>query len=159
MPTKARVTIYDTALDAMFAPGGDVWGWLINEVSRAHLAAALAEVPKRSGELARQHNVSVTPYRRGLRYSLGNYADYAAFVHYGTDGPIVANGTRTVQRRWGAYDPHERANRLLVLPPGGGYPHKIWTREVRGQAANPWIERAAEIALGKYGYRGHGFAG
>lgn len=139
--TVTRVTIYDRNLDLLFLPGGDAWKWM-EEVGREHLAMALIEAPRRTGALASQHNLALTPYKRGVRYSVGNYADYAKFVHDGTIGPIVATG--------GGF--------LGPLTPWGPFPGG-YIREASGQTANPWIENAAKIVLAKYGYTGGGYPG
>lgn len=135
--TVTRVTIYDRNLDRLFLPGGDAWDWM-ERVGREHISMAIIEAPRRSGNLARQHNLALTPYRRGVRYSVGNYAEYAEYVHGGTFGPIVALG--------GGF--------MGPLSPWGVH-GTAYVREVSGQTANPWIARAADIVLAKYGYTGN----
>lgn len=139
--TVTRVTIYDRNLDLLFLPGGDAWNWM-ERVGRQHLAMALIEVPRRTGGLAAQHNLALTPYKRGVRYTVGNYADHSEYVHQGTIGPIVATGGGFMGplAPWGPY-------------PGGYIP------KASGQSANPWIARAADIALAKYGYVGNAYPG
>lgn len=139
--TVTRVTIYDRNLDRLFLPGGDAWDWM-ERVGREHVSMAIIEAPKRTMNLARQHNLALTPYRRGVRYSVGNYADYAEYVHGGTIGPILPHG----------------GDWLGPLAPWGVYPGG-YIREASGQRANPWIERAADIVLAKYGYAGGGYPG
>jgi hypothetical protein len=167
MPTEVRVTIYDRNIDAMFMPGGDTWRWL-EGVGREHMAMALVEVPRRTNQLAASHNLALTPYkRRGVRYSVGNYARHAYWVHEGTDTPIVARHGFT---DGGAPKPSRfKSGRVTGMYTPGGLPMlhlKPWgihgyksVYAVRGQEANPWIARAAEFALAKYGYVGNDFPG
>jgi len=149
MATTVRVTIYDANIQALFVDGpqGDVWNWM-ERVGRRHLGAALVEVPRRSGFLASQHNLALTPYKRfGVRYSVGNYADYANYVHGGTTGPIMAGN--------GFWDDGRRA----MMGPMAAWMGRnaLYAHTVNGQAANPWIARAADIALAPYGFTGNPF--
>lgn len=125
MPT--RVTIYDTAVDSLFAPGQDVWRFMAG-LGTEHLNAAIAFAPSRSNLLRASHYPVpiMTPNgRRGWRYTIRNDASYAEYVHRGTTGPITANGD------------------FLSVPMFRGtmYP-RFQTRSVAGQTANPWIDRA-----------------
>lgn len=146
--TVTRVTIYDRNLDLLFLPGGDAWDWL-ERVGREHLAMALVEVPRRSGRLAASHNLALTPYRRGVRYSVGNYAEHAEWVHSGTTGPITTGD--------GFWEDGKRAF-MGPMTPWGGH-STVWAPVVSGQKANPWIANAATYALAKYGYRGNAYPG
>lgn len=147
MPTTTRVTIYDRNIDRLFLGGGDVWDWM-ERVGREHLMMALVEVPRRTGSLAAAHNLALTPYKkRGVRYSVGNYADHADYVHGGTTGPIVA-GT-------GFWDDGSIAY-MGPMAPWMGH-NARYARSVSGQDANPWLSRAADIVLAKYGYHGNAY--
>lgn len=149
MATVVRVTIYDRNIDRLFLPGGDVWDWM-RDVGAEHLRMALVEVPRRSGSLASKHNLALTPYgKRGVRYSVGNYADHAYWVHEGTTGPITTGG--------GFWDDGRRAF-LGPMAPWMGR-NTLFATSVSGQEANPWIARAGDIVLAKYGYTGNAFPG
>lgn len=147
--TNVRVTIYDRNIAALFVPGpqGQVWNWL-EMVGRIHMAEALRQAPMRSGHLRSMHNLALTPYKRfGARYSVGNYADYAPYVYFGTTGPIVAGN--------GFWDDGRRAF-LGPMAPWMGY-NTLFAPSVDGQDANPWIARAADVALAPYGFTGNPF--
>jgi hypothetical protein len=147
--TRTRVTIYDANIDRIFLPGGDVWGFM-EMLGRMHLSMALIEVPRRTGFLASQHNLAVTPYKkRGVRYSVGNYADHSEYVHQGTTGPIAAGN--------GWWD-DGRPAMMGPMPPHMGR-NAVYQQFVAGQTANPWIARSADIVLARFGYTGNAFPG
>lgn len=135
MPTTTRVTIYDTQVDRIFLPGGDVWDYM-REVGDEHYRWASIYAPTRTYFLLSQMaGPFVMPYngRRGVRYSVGNYAPYANFVHGGTTGPIY--GKTELEGLEGTW--------LWVRPmPYSWYPAGGWFGWVDGQTANPWIRRA-----------------
>lgn len=142
--TVTRVTIYDVNVDSLFQEGGDAWEWM-RRVGTEHLMMALIEVPRRSGELARQHNLALTPVgKRHVRYTVGNYAEYAEYVHGGTTGPIMAGN--------GFWDD----GRPAYMGPMAPWMDRttLYARSVSGQEANPWIANAADTVLAKYGYKG-----
>ena len=147
MPTTARVTIYDRNIDSLFLGGGDVWNWM-ERTGREHLMMALVEVPRRTGGLAAAHNLALTPYqKRGVRYSVGNYAEHALWVHEGTR-PIITAGT-------GFWDDGRIAYMGPMAPWMGR--NTLYAPWVSGQDANPWIANAAGIVLAKYGYTGNAY--
>lgn len=138
--TRTRVTIYPPAVESLFLEGGDVWNWM-ERVGRANLMEALWQVPRRSGFLASQHNLALTPagqYR--TRYSVGNYADYAPYVRDGTTGPIQAGN--------GFWDDGTRAM-MGPMAPWMGHT-TVWAHSVRGQEANDWLGRSRDITLARY---------
>lgn len=139
MADPVRVTIYDTAVDGLFRPGGQAWNWL-GLLGTEHLNLAIAFAPARSGHLKSSHYPApiMTSYtsggQRGSRYTIRNDADYALYVHEGTNGPITASGENG-----------------LWVPVFRGIPYPRHSRpSVRGQAANPWITRAGEVALAPF---------
>jgi hypothetical protein len=121
-----RVTIYDSGIDMVFAPGQDVWKFMTG-LGTAHLNAAIAFAPSRTNHLRASHYPApiMTPHRRGWRYTIRNDAAYAEYVHRGTTGPIMAHGG------------------YLWVPTvrGSGWPRHL-ARSVAGQTANPWIDKA-----------------
>jgi hypothetical protein len=60
--TRTRVTIYPPAVESLFLGGGDVWNWM-ERVGRVNTMEAIREAPRRSGYLASQHNLALTPAR------------------------------------------------------------------------------------------------
>lgn len=144
-----KVTVYDTAVDGLFRPGGDAWHWLAL-VGTEHLNLAIAFAPSRSGVLKASHYpvAIMTPYRtvggrQGSRYTVRNDAPYAAYVHEGTldKAPIVGD-VKEVNGEVGTW------MSVPVMRGVGG--RRFWTQSVAGQKANPWIERAAEVALAPF---------
>ncbi len=136
MAEPVRVTIYDTQVDKLFQPGGNVWHTM-GLIGMEHLNAAIMFAPRRSGHLAASHYpvAILTPYqKRGVRYTIRNDADYALYVHGGTVGPI--HGWEGIG--W------------MTVPPYRGAPFKVPMLEVSGQDANPWIQRAADYALAPF---------
>lgn len=137
MADPYRVTIYDNQVDAMWSPaGGEVYGWL-RRLGQEHLAVARRTTPRRSGNLAGEfYPVPImTPVgKRNWRYTIRNDADYAAYVHDGTSGPIYPHGTHL----WIRPAPHSR------------YQRGARRLSVKGQSANPWITEAGAFVLGPY---------
>jgi hypothetical protein len=136
--TRTRVTIYPPAVESLFLSGGDVWNWM-ERVGRENTIEAIREAPRRSGHLASMHNLALTPARQyAVRYSVGNYADYARYVREGTTGPIQA----------GFWDDGKHAY-LGPMSPWGGHA-TVWAFQVSGQQANDWLSRARNRVLARY---------
>lgn len=134
-----RVTIYDTKVTGIFLPGGDGWHFM-GLVGTEHLNQAIAFAPSRTGTLKASHYPVpiMTPYRApggavGCRYTIRNDAPYADYVHGGTTGPIMGH-------RGYLWVPQRR---------GSSWPRYL-ARSVAGQDANPWLEKAAAVALAPY---------
>lgn len=122
-----RVTIYDSGIDLVFAPGQDVWKFMAL-LGTEHLNAAIAFAPSRTGTLKAAHYpvpIMTPTSRRGWRYTIRNDAEHSEWVHRGTTGPIMAHGN------------------FMSVPMfrGAMYP-RFQARSVAGQTANPWIDRA-----------------
>lgn len=138
MPTKVRVTVYESAIAAEFLPGGQAWNQM-TLIGSDVAQVAIRTAPSRTGNLRRQHNVAVTPVGKyQCRFSVGNYADYADYVHGGTTGPIMPHGDKL----WIRAAPYSR------------YPHGAVRFSVAGQKANPWIRDAAEAVGPRWGFTG-----
>lgn len=121
-----RVTIYDTGIDMVFAPGQNVWKFMAL-LGTEHLQAAIMFAPSRTNHLRASHYPVpiMTPRgRRGWRYTIRNDAEYSEYVHRGTYGPI-----------------RPRFKRNLKFPVRGGI-GMIYAPSVAGQTANQWIDRA-----------------
>lgn len=158
---QVRSTVYDTVIEQWFQPGGDVWKQT-RELGVDHMRFAKIKAPKRTGQLARSHNLRLTPFGKlHVRYHLGNYAPYAAAVALGTDGPIRSDKwtprnkwlgpkgqpLRTFIRR------QRRITGFMVLrrAPSSWYPER-WVRQfVKGQDANDWIYSAFLTARRSWG--------
>lgn len=136
------VTIYESRIAGLFSPGaaGDAFmRRFLGDTSS--YARALA--PRRTSELANSHR-TLGPVRRGrygLRGQVVNTADYAAFVHNGTTGPI----TSTRPNGWMRLPPSGRA--AVLDGPNAG---PVYRRSVRGQRANPWLDRAGTLTARRY---------
>lgn len=145
MPTAVRVTIKDSAVTMeLSSPAGDNWAFM-RKIGQEHAWQAALRAPSRTSNLKRSHNLALTPRgTTGVQASVGNYADYARYVHEGTQGPITAHG-------WDDGSPAFMAIRPAPHSwfPGGGF-----ARSVAGQTANPWIAEAAEDVYPKYGFKG-----
>lgn len=127
MAAPVRVTIYDSKVDLLFAPGQDVWRYMV-ALGTEHLNASIAFAPSRTGSLKLAHYPVpiMTPVgRRSWRYTIRNDSDHAEYVHRGTTGPIFANGSYL----W------------VPMVRGTNWP-RFHARSVAGQIANPWIDRA-----------------
>jgi hypothetical protein len=121
-----RVQVYDSRIQEMFNPGGSVHKWTRDLAIRV-LDRSMRECPKRTSFLAFSHDFSVGTNHFGTVGYVKNHAEYAVFVHEGTRDVIFPV-----------------TNKYLVVRP---HPHSHYTRYtsrrwVRGQHANPWMERA-----------------
>lgn len=126
----SRVKVYDLEIEKMFRRNGEV-GRYQRDLRRDMKTEAIRQSPKRSGDIARSHSDggSLMSGRLRSRGYIRNSSGHASFVHEGTSGPI-----------------RPKTARFLRLPPGAGHP-AIYARSVAGQAANPWIARAARTVL------------
>lgn len=135
MAGPVRVTIYDSKVDGLFAPGQDVWQFM-SLLGTEHLNAAIAFAPSRTAHLKGSHYPApiMTPNgRRGWRYTIRNDAEYALYVHRGTVGPILPKGE------------------FLSVPVYRGLlaPRRL-VGSVSGQTPNPWIDRAWDFVAPRY---------
>lgn len=130
--------IYYRELAGEFRSRGQGGRW-INMVGKQMLILSKNQAPSRSGKLRRSHGKS----RGRVGVGFGNqytqvyhiYADapHAEYVHEGTHSPITAKGGGRMR-----------------LPAGGGY-GVLYRKSVRGQKANPWLDRACTTIAIRYG--------
>lgn len=122
----------------LYARGGPGGGW-IYRVSVDMMRESKAEAPKRTRALANAHSITrgrgVNQY--AATYHVVNSSDHAEHVHFGT----ANNGA--------GYIYPTNATRLS-LPAGNGFP-RMAPRRVRGQRANPWLDRACTRVAIRYG--------
>lgn len=127
------VRVFDSRVDAMSEPAGDVWRWTRQQSREtAELASILAPVGQ-TGRLASNIDYSVTPVPHGCVGTATAAMRYAEWVHEGTGvyGPIGIPITPTSGQimvfRWWQFD-------------GGS---KVWKlRSVRGQRPQPFLSQA-----------------
>ena len=93
MPTAVRVSVNDSAVAMeLSTPPGENWKFM-QKLGTEHAWQAAIRAPSRTTNLKRSHNLALTPVgSTGVRASVGNYADYARYVHEGTYGPITSPG-------------------------------------------------------------------
>lgn len=139
---KATVRIYDSRVDDLFTPNGVV-GRGTGRLGQEAKAIATKIAPrnkygKSDGPgLANLHRYRTGVGRRGRYFTstLINEASYAVFVHEGTVGPITPR------------------NPLKKMPIAGTANNVFAFAEVvRGQSANPWMEKAGITAMRRLGY-------
>lgn len=134
---RYRRTVIDRpAMSRLFVRGGDVYDWVDDRVEGIARRARIG-APGRSGYLSRMHRHSTarrSTYR--VRGRVANNADYALFPHEGTNGPIKSNRGKMLGR--------------MAPGPKGAVP---FAKQVSGQAANPWLVRAARKELARYQIR------
>lgn len=125
--------IYYRNIRGLYRRGGPGGGW-IYRVSVQMMAEAKREAPARSGSLRRAHSISrgrgVNQY--AATYHVANSSDHAEYVHFGTRSPITGRG------------------KAMRLAPGNGY-GVLYRKMVRGQKANPWLDRACTRVAIRYG--------
>lgn len=132
-----KIVIYDSRVDSLFQPRGVVWDEIV-QIGRETKAEATLRAPVNKNGVSQglkfKHNIRTIPLgRRRGQTQIENTADYAAFVHEGTMGPITRpnGGLMTV----GA-----SAQRIFAL-----------SEVVAGQDANPWLEDSAVAVVRRRG--------
>ena len=125
---SVRVVVYDSRIQAMSAPGGDVYRYA---QGKARTTAALAEVeaPKRSGRRAASFRTDPRTVRNGAVARVRANAHYAVYVHEGTTGPITGHSGR------------------LWVPVAPRSAKRRWMDSVSGQSANPFLARALSASM------------
>lgn len=134
-----RIEIFDSRIDGLFQPRGFVHREIVKLTAETKaLAIATAPINKNG---ASQGMATPTRHKsetknRGGRYTtskITNTAPYAAFVHEGTTGPIFSDS----------------GNKMPVGQSAGNiFAYRLI---VRGQRAQPWLERAAMTAARRRG--------
>lgn len=133
--SRVRTSVNSTQIARAFLPGGMVWDNMRRFMFTSK-TAAIGDAPKRTGHLASTIGTVLTPAGKNqCRGTLYADADYARFV---------IGGTSTI-----------RANMKVRLAPHSyytvpnskfGYPG-VLRREVRGQRANDFLDRAVGRAF------------
>lgn len=138
MAVGFTVRIDRKALSGEFQTRGQAGRW-IRMVGREMLALSKNQAPSRSGGLRRSHGISRGRVGMGwgnqyaAAYNIYADAGHAEYVHQGTRSPITARGGGKMR-----------------LSPGGGY-GVLYRRSVRGQKANPWLDRACTAIAIRFG--------
>lgn len=127
---SVRVVVYDSRIQAMSAPGGDVFRYAQHKAQRA-AAYGKAFAPKRTGALAAGIRSDTRTVVQGAVGRARSTARHSAWVHEGTYGPIVA--THSPEGMW-------------VPRRKFGF-RRGWRQEVAGQRANPFLDRALSAAM------------
>jgi hypothetical protein len=130
-----RIKVFETAIHAMFQPGGIVY-----EEARE---SAKLDAPSRTGELAA--SIRVSSERRATRKMVGFQvradAPYAYWVHEGVDHPIHPQGLFMIVPRFPEYGP--RGPRTLDNP----LMEKRY--EVEGQPSQPFLRQNLEYVMSR----------
>lgn len=128
---EVYVVVYDTKVDAMNTPGGDVYRY-VDHKTEASMVAAKAFAPKRTGRLAGgiRKDVRTTSRDRVIgRVRSTRY--YSQWVHEGT-GPLI----------------HAQGDYMNLPAYRGAAPgHRIKRAVVRGQAANPFLTEGLSVGM------------
>lgn len=137
MAQAYRVTVYRRNLSAQFQRGGQGFRWLDRVRLAMHRGCereAATTVGVRSGELVRSHDSfirGVNQYRADA--TIWNSADHAQFVHEGVPGRIFPHGD------------------FLWVPIRRGGASRTKRTSVKGQLANPWMDRACQRVAYRHG--------
>lgn len=133
---RVRVTVNQTAIQSIFLSGGDAFEYA-RRLGAETMEVAMLSCPFRSGELKNSHGFTTTPVGKyKCQFTVHNDAEHAMYVHEGT--LMVAPITSTTPGKY------------MFLRPGPLYDvrKRLW---VRGQSANPWMERSMEAVLERHG--------
>lgn len=144
MAVSYRVQVYRRNISAIMKAGqGNRW---IYRVSVEMMSAAKADAPSRTNTLRRSHRISRMPGTNQYmaRYSIENTADHADWVH---DGTSYISGVMRVPKTPGPARGADLPRSQIFWTDGlNGRP-----MGVRGQNANPWLERACSRVAMRYG--------
>ena len=144
----AKVIVYDEAIVRLIQRGdGHFW---IRRKANAIRGTALALAPARTGRLKGSHRVTQNRDAGGrfqTGFIISATAPYARYVHEGT-GPWIYPANGKFLRLPGV---NRTASRNSFRGPNGNPrpgrtgERSTVVRKVRGQKANPWLERAARF--------------
>ncbi len=135
MAFSYRTTVYRRNLQAQFQSGGQGYRWLDKVRLQMH-RAAVAGSPVRSGEIKASHRSFISGINQwACRAEIANDADHADYVHEGT----LSRPPRPVD---GPY---------MRVPIAPGATRRFNARAVRGQAPNPWLDRACASVARRHG--------
>lgn len=146
-PGRYDVHVGRAAIDSLFLGTGDTAQFGQRLARRIGVGATLG-APKRSGILATSHSTTgwlkEGPFHG--RTKVINTAKYAAAVHDGVPGSIFPKRGKWLVIKVG-YHAAGFTNGRKGRVRGKTETGKIWKTSVRGQRANPWLQRAADAVL------------
>jgi hypothetical protein len=128
MPGEVRVVVYDSRIQAMSAPGGQVFRYASEKTRRA-AAFSKETAPKRTGHLAGTIRHDTRTVRNGAVGRVRVGAPYATFVIHGTPSPIYPHGD------------------FLWVPKFHGSLYRVKRDSVAGQRANNFLERGLRASM------------
>jgi hypothetical protein len=135
---SVRIRVFDSRIDAMHLPGGDVWNWAAGLKHEMEVLAK-AKAPKRTGHLAESVSTSQGSNALGTFVTMGASAHYAAWVHEGTHGPIFPRGANYLKfRGQGVWAGGNSRDGYWRLP------------SVSGQRSQPFLRDAMEEVLARH---------
>lgn len=142
---NVRVVVYDSRIEAMSMPGGDVYRYA-NEKARRAAAFAKEIAPKRTGHLAATIRHDTRHVRHGAVGRVRATARYAIYVHEGTHGPILPHGSFL-------WVPKSRGSRLRRRMPSvsGQRPQPFLLEGLRLSMATPYFHRSPRITGNPFG--------
>lgn len=131
-----RIVVFETAIHAMFQPGGMVYEEARESAREVAFLGAL-DAPSRTGELAA--SIRIASERRASRTMVGYYvradAPYAYYVHEGTDD-IYADGDYMLVPKFPEYGAR-------------GVSPKVQRTEVAGQEGQPFLRVNLEYVMSR----------
>ena len=141
MATKVKV--YPTAMQSMFAPGGDIYKFA-GDVRDDVRTAARRGIHNRTRGLWRSITAERHTLPLGVKFSVGSYSPYALFVEEGTAGNgagfIWAGGTKSM-----VLYQHKPAPARWARSKGV---HKF---AVHGQEGQHFLRNGLAIGMAKHG--------
>jgi hypothetical protein len=135
---RTTVVTFPAALRRMFMSGGETYNWFeVNVRVPMHRNARNRAPFRRHGGLKRgmySRSRGYNQYR--IDITVGNLAEYATFVHEGTQGLIFAKSGPWLKLG-------------IQSATGPGDPRRMNLDAVNGQDANPFIDDAMQWALAR----------
>lgn len=143
MPLIARTTVYRRNLAREFQTGGQGYRWL-DRVKKAMHDGSIAAAPVRSGDIKRGHRSFITGINQyACRAEIVNLAEHAEWVHDGTRPWIEGTFRVPRKRQAGGARGADLPGRLVFYTDGEMDRYgNVNQTGVRGQRAQPWMDRA-----------------
>lgn len=136
-----RVNTYDSRLDGMNFPGGEIWKYARQKTMAVRDEAQFTCPRGDTGELAASIYMSVTPVPDGEHW--GCRGTVTADAYYGI---WVHQGTGIYAGRGYIYPTHSKYMRFYWKKLG----RRVKTKRVAGQPAQPFLQDALENVMGRF---------
>lgn len=143
MAKTPRITVYESRIERAFLPGGTVYG-NVRRVGKDHERFAKNLAPKRTGQMAQNIRMAITPFGKyQFRYTVNTRTDYAIYTLKGTTGPIFPSNSKLL---WVRPKPYSWYSWNRTKGWGGRTPRI----SVDGQTGDDWLKKSLYLTFKKH---------